>query len=283
MYRILFALFLIILTTASTVSAGTKSPPACDRLTGEKKALATKILSTSHPYRCCDETIQKCIEKESPCPLALRLANRVCTLVGKGESEEKIKKRLSKRAESMMQGQQSPGFNLNGLQPAGDADAPVQVVVYACARCPFCSKIIPNLYKEVTDGRLKGKVRLFFRAFPLKSHQYSKEGGLAMIAAADLGKFWTFTMYMYNHFDSFSVEKLAEWAAIAGMEKEKFTQRMKAPETRNALVASKKEGLVNGVKATPQLFIDGKKYRGFLDIDELVDIMLEVAETKTGH
>lgn len=279
MYRIRFALFLMILMAGSTVSANTKVP-ACDRLTGEKKALATKILSTSHPYQCCDETIQKCLEKKSPCALASRLANRVCELVNKGESEEKIKKRLLKRAESMMPGQKIPDFNLSGLQPAGDPNAPVKVVVYACSRCPFCSKIVPSLYREITEGRLKGKVQLFFKAFPLKSHQFSKEGGLAMIAAANLGKFWEFTMYMYSHFDLFCVDKLVEWAAIVGMDKEKFKQRMMAPETRKALVESKKEGLANGVTATPQLFIDGKKYTGFLDIDELVDIMLEVAEQK---
>lgn len=254
--------------------------PACEKLSGEKKALAQKILSSTHPYQCCDQTIDKCVQQKKPCALAVRLATRICSLVAKGETEQKIKKRLQKRAESMNPHQKKAKINLSGAVPAGNANAPVKVVVYACARCPFCSKIVPALHKEVSEGRLKGKVQLFFKPFPLKSHQYSKEGGLAMVAAADLGKFWEFLLHMYENFDMFCVDKLATWAELQGMDKTKFKQLMADSNTRKALVDSKKEGLANGVNATPQLFIDGKKYVGFLDIDELVDIMLEEAENK---
>ena len=271
---IFFVLSVFVLTSALTYAG----VPACDKLNGEQKALAQKILDTSHPYQCCDETISRCLKKKNPCTLAVRLANRVCSLVAKGESEEKITKRLQKRAESMNPYQKKAVINLSGTVPAGDANAPVKVVVYACSRCPFCSKVVPALYKEVTAGRLKGKVQLYFKPFPLKSHQYSKEGGLALIAAADLGKFWEFALYLYKNFDLFCVDKLATWAEIQGMDKSRFEQLMNDPKTRKALVDSKKEGLANGVKATPQFFIDGKKYTGFLDIDALVDIMLEEAE-----
>ncbi|MBN2530648.1 MAG: thioredoxin domain-containing protein [Deltaproteobacteria bacterium] len=261
------------MTAAATV-------PSCDKLKGEKKALAQKILGTAHPYQCCDETIEKCILKKNPCPLAIRLANRVCQLVAEGETEQKIMKRLQKRAESMNPHQKKATINTLETMSAGNADAPVKVVVYACARCPFCSKLVPRLHREVVSGRLKGKVQLYFKPFPLKGHAYSKEGGLAMMAAATLGSFWEFTLHMYNNYEMFCVDKLSDWAAIAGMDPKKFQQLMADPNTRNALVDSKKEGLANGVKATPQLFINGKKYTGFLDIDELVDIMLEEAEVK---
>ncbi|MBN2715615.1 MAG: thioredoxin domain-containing protein [Deltaproteobacteria bacterium] len=270
--------FAVFVFTSAAVQAGL---PECDKLTGEKKVLAEKILNSVHPYSCCDETISKCLKKKNPCALAERLARRVCRLVAKGESEDKINRRLQKRAESMNSYQKKATINLAGTVPAGDVNAPVKVVVYACARCPFCSKIIPALQKEVTNGRLKGKAQLFFKPFPLKSHDYSKEGGLAMVAASDLGKFWEFTLYMYEHFDMFCVDKLADWAEMQGMDKEKFRQLMADANTRNALVESKREGLANGVKATPQLFINNKMYTGFLDIDEIVDITLEEAENSS--
>jgi len=280
MHRSLLTSVLIsvfVLTAGSTMAR----VPACENLSGEKKALAEKILSTTHPYQCCDQTLDKCIQTKHPCALAERLATRVCKLVAKGETEQKIKNRLQKRAESMNPHQKKAQINLSGIVPAGDANAPVKLVVYACARCPFCSKIVPALYREVTNGRLKGKVQLFFKPFPLKSHQYSKEGGLAMVAAADLGKFWEYLLHMYENFDMFCVDKLALWAEIQGMNKTRFEQLMADSNTRKALVDSKKEGLANGVNATPQLFINGKKYVGFLDIDELVDIMQEEAENTT--
>lgn len=279
-----FPIFIFTLIATTVFTAGALAgPKECENLTGDKKILADNILNSEHPYNCCDETIAKCLQKPKPCALAVRLATTVCKRVAKGESETKIKKRLQKRAESLNPNQKKATVNTLNTVAAGASNAPVKVVVYACARCPFCSKIVPALYKEVTQGKLKGKVVLYFKPFPLKSHKYSKEGGLAMIAASHLGKFWPYVLKIYNEFDMFSVEKLDDWAASEGMNKNKFNKLMKDSATRATLVESKKEGLANGVKATPQLFINGKKYKGFLDLEELIDVLEEEAEATKNN
>ncbi len=272
MNRLSITTFLICGLFCASAAAGTS---VCDGLVGEKKALAQKILSTQHPYDCCDETIAACLKKKNPCPLATRLAESVCRRVEKGDSEAQIVRRLEKRAASMNPFAKKHSIDLSDAAMAGSPDAKVTLVVYACARCPFCSRLVPRIYDAVTDGALKGKVKLYFKAFPLKSHEYSKEGGLAMVAAHRMGQFWPYLLQMYGAFDLFCVDKLDDWAQQKGMDPAQFTTLMNDPVTRDALVASKKEGLANGVEATPQLFINGRRYEGFLEIEEVVDVLLE--------
>ncbi|MBN2803121.1 MAG: thioredoxin domain-containing protein [Deltaproteobacteria bacterium] len=269
--KIIAAIFLISMICG--VSYG--QTKACDELSGSKKAIALKIMNSQHPYSCCDSTILKCVEKENPCDVALRLADSICKDVAKGEKESKIIRGLELRAKSMNPYGRKFKIDLNGLPVAGEKNAPVTVVVYACARCPYCSKLVPMMYDVVTKGALKGKVKLYFKAFPLKSHKLSKEGGLAMLAALKLGHFWNYVLKMYSEFDNFTVDKLYDWAKIEGMDSQKFKEIMNSEEARNELVASKKEGLANKVDATPQIFINNRRYYGFLNIGEVADVLEE--------
>jgi protein-disulfide isomerase len=154
----------------------------------------------------------------------------------------------------------------------------VTAVVYACSRCPFCKVMVPALHKAVTDGPLAGKVRLYLRPFPLKTHTNSTEGGLAMVSAAQLGRFWPFTLRLYASFDSFSPKVLPDWAVASGMERAAFERAYADPKTRDALVAAKQEGLRNKVSATPSIFVDGHPYLYDLTTEAVLDVLAEAYE-----
>jgi protein-disulfide isomerase len=98
------------------------------------------------------------------------------------------------------------------------------------------------------------------------------------VAAEQQRKFWPFLLKLYSEYDSFSVDRLEEWAAAAGLDRAAFVKAMKDPATRKRLVLSKKEGLRNGVDATPTLFINGRRYYGDLDHDSLLDVLDEAAD-----
>jgi protein-disulfide isomerase len=161
---------------------------------------------------------------------------------------------------------------------AGSATAPVTAVVYACARCPFCKIMVPALHQAATNGPLAGKVRLYLRPFPIKSHADSTEGGLAMVSAAKLGRFWPFTLRMYEGFDSFSPKVLPDWAEAAGIDRKAFEREYADPKNREVLVASKQEGLRNKVSATPAIFIDGRPYLYDLTTEAVLDVLQEAHE-----
>ncbi len=268
----------LVVCLAGLASVARAQVPACDALPPEVKARAQQALAALYPYDGCDQTFARCLAEQPPAPVVLRLAADVCRRVQAGQAVKDIEHALGKRARSVLGLGKRAAIALDEAWAAGEREARVTLVVYACARCPFCAVIVPQLHHEVTAGRLKGKARMFFRPFPIKDHPFSTEGGLAMVAAARMNQFWPELLDIYARFDTFCPKKLAEWAAALGLPRAEFEALMAEPATREALVAAKQEGVRNKVKATPTLFLDGVEYLYELKIDPLVDVVEELAE-----
>jgi len=266
---------LLLVLYAHGAAAQTKT---CDALRGAKRAVAVAVLESQYPYDCCDETLAKCLRKNPVCSLVTRLANDVCRRAGAGESQADIERELLRRAAS----RNSPKvkIDLSHAVVAGDPSAPVPIVMYVCARCPYCARLTPALYHSVTEGRLKGKAKLYLRPFPIRSHEHSTVGGMAWLAAGRLGKFWEMVLYMYANFDRFDPDKLPDCAAHQGMDRAAFSKLLGDPALRRQLVESKKEGIRNHVTATPTLFIQGRKYQADLALPAVEDFVEEVAEAR---
>lgn len=254
------------------------SAAPCDKLSGEQRKMAQQLFKTTHPHDCCDETLDRCLKAKKVCRLAKRLRDDICRRVKRGDRPEKIKSALARRAKSMVTLGKRAVINLKGVRAVGNAKGPVQVVVYACARCPYCRQVVPGLYKLATKGKLKGQLALYFRPFPIRGHAGSVEGGLAFIAAQQQGKLWPYLLHLFKEFDHFSVKKLPEWAAKVGLVRADFARALKDPAVRKQLVVAKKEGLRNGVDSTPTIFIDGRKYHGELEQAALADVLGEAVD-----
>jgi 2-hydroxychromene-2-carboxylate isomerase len=254
----------------------------CEPLKGPAKATALAILERLHPYDCCDETIAACLKQHPTCRLAKRLAAAVCRRVLAGQDRTAIEHALERRADSMMRIGKPFGIALQNEPAAGQADAKVTLVTYVCTRCPFCAQLTPKLYHAVTEGKLKGKARLYAKLFPLRNHPGSTEGGMAAMAAGRLGRFWPFLLHLYRNFDHFKVEKLPDCAAAAGLDRAAFQPLLSDAKLRSRLVESKKEGIRNGVDATPMLFIDGFRYTGEPTIEAIVDVVEEEFDRVSG-
>ncbi len=273
MSRVIF--HLVLLASFFFVDTAWAQTPGCQQLEAEQKKLAQKILASQHAYDCCDQSLDRCLQAKPICALAYRLAENICRRVGEGQDEKTIARALSRRATSMMSTGKKAVIDLTDVPFVGEAQAPVVLVEYACARCPFCSKITPALHQAVTEGKLKGKVRFYFKTFPIRSHPFSKEGGFAFLSAAEMGGFWDYLLYVYGHFDMFCVKKLPLWAQQLGLDQQEFSDRMKSPGIRERLVACKKEGIVNRVDATPTFFLNGRKFLGDLTLAEMIDVLEE--------
>lgn len=273
---------LIIAFTAVLAVPAFAQTPVCDGLTGPARDLAVKLLGSEHPYDCCDDTIARCLAARPTCALAVRLADNICRRVAAGEDEIRIRRGLSRRARSMLGGGPLASVDLTTAPVAGEEGAPVTVVVYACARCPYCAKLVPLLHGEL-QGRLKGRARLVFRTFPIRGHEGSTEAGLAFTAAARMGRFWEYALLSYGRFEEFSPERLHAWATETRLDADAFAAHLADPATRDELVAIKKEGLVNGVAETPTLFINGRRWTGDLTLSELVDAIEEEADRVKGQ
>lgn len=250
----------------------------CDSLKGAQREIATKVLSSAHPYDCCDATILECLAKKPVCPLAVRLANDICRRAAAGQSQQDIERELARRATSAMSPKVS--IDVSNEAVAGDAKAPIEIVTYLCGRCPYCARLTPQLYESVTSGKLKGKAKLIVRPFPVRSHKHSTVLAKAMLAAARMGKFWPYLLQLYAHFDHFDAEKIVECGTKAGLDPERFRALLDDPDIERILIAAKKEGIRNGVDATPTLFINRRKYEAELSLVSIEDFVEERVEAR---
>jgi protein-disulfide isomerase len=254
----------------------------CQHLDTDELAHATELMGQHFLYDGCDDTVAACLAQPDPCPLAGRLAGEICRRVGRGQSDEEIATQLQLRSRTMVPGGPVAQIDLDGAPSFGDPAAPVVLVEYACVRCPFCSRITPDLMQAIESGVLAGKVRLVFKLFPIKGHEGSTESGLAAQAAHQQGKFWEFMTLAYDRFDRFSVDALPDWAADAGLDGEAYAAAVADGATRDAVVRSKREGMGNGVDSTPTFFVSGRRYQAELEVTQLIDILLEEYERLTG-
>jgi protein-disulfide isomerase len=273
--------FAAVMALAAAVAPA--QSPVCEGLSASQRELAQRLLAAEFLYECCDDTIARCLAVTPSVPLALRLAENVCRRVAAGQDEQRIHRSLSRRARSMVGGGAAGVIAADDATTAGASFAPVTVTVYACARCPYCSRLVPELHREVTGGALRGSARLAFRTFPIRGHEGSTDAGLAFVAAAAMGHFWEFALHAYSRFDEFAPAAQPQWAAAIGLDPGAFAARQADPTTREALVESKKEGLANGVEETPTVFINGRRWVGDLDAAELVDAIEEEAARVRGE
>jgi protein-disulfide isomerase len=275
----------VVLAAVVALAAATApaQSPACEALAGSQHELAQRLLAAEFLYECCDDTIARCLAATPPTPLALRLAENVCRRVAAGQDGQRIHRSLSRRARSMVGGGAAAVVAVDDAMTAGTPGAPVTVTVYACARCPYCSRLVPELHRAVTGSALRGSARLVFRTFPIRGHEASTEAGLAFVAAAAMGRFWEFALHAYARFDEFAPAAQPQWAVAIGLDPAAFAARQADPATREVLVESKKEGLANGVEETPTVFINGRRWVGDLDAAELVDAIGEEAERVRGE
>jgi protein-disulfide isomerase len=249
----------ILMTPATGIAADLWDQiETCSDLKEIEQEVALSVLKSQRPYDCCDATILECLSKKPICPLVLRLVGDICRRAAAGQSTIYIDGELSKRAASAT----APLVNIDisKATPAGDPEAKVEIVAYVCARCPFCAVFSQRVYKSVTSGRLKGKARFYIRPFVIRTHYGSTTGAMAMLAAQHMGKFWEMFLYMCENYDRYNVTKLPDWAALNGMDINRFQELMKDDDIRQELLESQKEAIRNQLDATPEVFVNRRMY-----------------------
>jgi hypothetical protein len=269
----------LFVALSAALPAGAAGP--CDRLKSRaEQGLRDDLLKAHHPYDCCDETIAECLAKPRVCALAVRLRDDVCRRIERGQTRPVIERALAKRAESMLPTARKVASDSSAAPIAGDGR--VSVALYLCARCPMCGQLTPLLHRTVTEGALRGRARLVARLFPTRTHKDAALANLGFQAAHSLGAFWPFALHAYANFPAFTPARQRDWARAVGLDPEAFARALEDSKVRDALVASKKEGILNHVEATPALFINGRRYSADLDLETIQDLVLEEHERLSG-
>ena len=169
-------------------------------------------------------------------------------------------------------------IELDPRMSAGDKEAPVVLFVYACGRSKVCAALIPTLYREVVGGRLKGKVRLYYRPYFPVEQEEPAACGRALVAAAEQGMFWPYLLHLYDKQEDFQLCLLRKWADLEGLDRDAFEIAYGHARTTEKLAAVRREAVLNKVDTVPCAFINGRKVTVSLTTDVLTELLKDEFE-----
>ncbi|MGI4834576.1 MAG: DsbA family protein [Janthinobacterium lividum] len=166
------------------------------------------------------------------------------------------------------------------LQPAigdhdhtqGAAQAPLQLVEYGDYQCSYCGQAYPAV--QAAQQALGDKLAFVFRNFPLTEvHPHAQQAALAAEAAAQQGKFWQMHDALYEHQNQLDDAHLLGFAQQLGLDVNKFKQDLRAPATASKVEADFESGVRSGVNGTPSFFVNGQKFDGNWQGQDLTEFL----------
>ena len=151
----------------------------------------------------------------------------------------------------------------------GPAGAPVTLVEYGDYECSHCGRAYPIV--KAVQKRLGKRLRFVFRNFPLKEmHPHAEHAAEAAEAAGAQGKFWPMHDVLFENQGALDDEDLLAYAAELGLD----ARRTAAELAAHAQAARVREDFLSGVKSgvngTPTFFLNGRRFDGSWDEEDLV-------------
>jgi protein-disulfide isomerase len=158
-------------------------------------------------------------------------------------------------------------------QPAwGPPDAPVTVTLFADLECPHTRAELAGLVRLKTD--LGDDLRWVFRHRPLSQHPDGARAAQLLAAAGEqLGPavFWKLVSELSADPDSDASEIIELWLAKSSIAAPRRAELETLPAGQARVEADLALGAQLFVRATPTLFVNGRRLDGFQDENDLGD------------
>jgi len=102
-------------------------------------------------------------------------------------------------------------------------------------------------------------VKLVYKDFPLRNHQFAQPAAIAAKAAGRQDKFWEFHDEIFQVYNQLNEAKFDEIAKKLNLDIERFNNDRKDPKLINEINKDLQEGVQAGVRGTPTIFINGRR------------------------
>ena len=135
----------------------------------------------------------------------------------------------------------------------------IVITEFSDFQCPFCSRITKTEYEVF--NMFPGKVKLEFRNFPLTFHKDAHLAAQAALAADAQGKFWEMHDKLFENQKALTRPDLDKYAGELGLDVDKFKKALDEGTFKAAVDAQMKEGEAAGVRGTPSIYLNGRKFQ----------------------
>ncbi len=230
-----------------------------DGLTAEQRQAVAEIAQEEFCYCGCPHTVSQCLRQHGGCHHAKRMARLAARLVMGGLPKAEVRNTLARYYASFDRPRRAK-LDVTGFGPplgdAGAAGAAVTLVEFSDFTCPYCQLMRPVLERFVADR--PGRVRLYYKPFPIESHPNAVEAAQAGEWARDQGIFWAFHDLMFERPHALSPDDLVSYAREAGKDGADLAAALESGRYRYKVEGSQAEARAAGLRGTPTLFFDGR-------------------------
>lgn len=244
------------------------------KVTGLTSAHKTQVLAIAQQEACicgCNMKIAPCLAQDRSCMTSRALATAVARELKAGKTPTAAKAILANSAyiakvqEELAN--QPIDLKLTGVPSRGPAAARVALVEFSDFQCPFCRTGANAL--SAAARAFPNDVKLSFKQFPLESHSQAAIAAEASLAAHAQGKFWEMHDRIFANPRSLTEANLIAWAKEFGLDAARFAKELTEHKYQDTVQREVREGIEAGVQGTPTVFVNGRLYRGQLNMEEL--------------
>jgi protein-disulfide isomerase len=169
-------------------------------------------------------------------------------------------------------------MNLKDEPFEGPKDAKVVVVEYSDFQCPFCKRGYDTIETQVLKT-YDGKVKFYFKSFPLSFHPWAQPAAIAA-ECAKMQKpeaYWKLYHSFFEHQADMNPtnvkDKATEYLQGTGIDMAKWNDCFDNKKSLDRVNAQQSEGAALGVTGTPAFFINGRMLVGAQPFDKFKDII----------
>lgn len=109
--------------------------------------------------------------------------------------------------------------------------------------------------------RYPTQVKVVFKNFPLRNHKMALKAARAAHAAESQGKFWEFHDQLFKNYNRLSDQVIEKIMGGLDLDKTEFDNQLKNPAVMTRIQKDMQDGINAEVRATPTVFINGKRLR----------------------
>lgn len=148
----------------------------------------------------------------------------------------------------------------------GQENAPVTMIEFSDFECPFCGAFyndtLPQIIKDYVNT---GKVKIYYRHFPLAFHPKATPLALVAECANDQGAFWKMHDKIFDNnatVANATDDEFKQWAVDLGLDANAFNNCYDNKTHQDLVDEDQAAGTAVGVSGTPTFYINGKQLVG---------------------
>lgn len=164
--------------------------------------------------------------------------------------------------------------HLDDRPSVGPAEAPVTVIEFGDFQCPFCARAL-NILETMVHTTYSGRVRLFFKNYPLSGHLWATAAATAAecVRLQNPETFWDFARDLYKDQAAIDPKNIRQhiddYAKSLKLDTDALSKCMMSKAPSDRIQQDMQDASMLRVSSTPTFFVNGIPVVGFTDAKAL--------------